>query len=78
MQVAGVVDLGLVLAWDVGRLGARQDVEVVVGCVAAGVAFCADCGACRGGVSELWCGDVNRGKGGGGLPKMIRYSVMLA
>lgn len=39
------VDLGLVLAGDVGGLGAGEDVEVVVGGVAARVAFCADGGA---------------------------------
>ena len=42
---AGRVDLGLELARDVGQLGAGQDVEVVVGGVAAGVAFGADGGA---------------------------------
>ena len=42
---AGRVDLGLELAGDVGQLGAGQDVEVVVGGVAAGVAFGADGGA---------------------------------
>lgn len=39
------VDLGLVLARHVGQLGAREDVEEVVGGVAAGVALGADCGA---------------------------------
>ena len=39
---AGRVDLGLELAGHVGQLGAGQDVEVVVGGVAAGVAFGAD------------------------------------
>ena len=42
---AGRVDLGLELAGDVGQLGAGQDVEVVVGGVAAGVALGADGGA---------------------------------
>lgn len=39
------VDLGLVLAGDVGQLHAREDVEVVVGGVAARVALGADRGA---------------------------------
>jgi hypothetical protein len=39
------VDLGLVLAGRVGELGAREDVEVVVGRVAARVALGADGGA---------------------------------
>ena len=42
---AGRVDLGLELAGDVSQLGAGQDVKVVVGGVAAGVAFGADGGA---------------------------------
>lgn len=42
---AGRVDFGLELAGDVGELCAGQDVEVVVGGVAAGVAFGADGGA---------------------------------
>lgn len=42
---AGRVDFGLESAGDVGELGAGQDVEVVVGGVAAGVAFGADGGA---------------------------------
>lgn len=43
---AGRVDLGLVLAGDVGLLGAGEDVEVVVGGVAAGVTLGADSSAC--------------------------------
>lgn len=39
------VDLGLVGAGDKGLLDAGEDVEVVVGGVAAGVAFCAYGGA---------------------------------
>lgn len=39
------VELGEVFAGDVGHLRAVEDVEVVVGCVAACVAFCADGGA---------------------------------
>jgi hypothetical protein len=39
---AGRVDLGLEVAGGVGELGSRQDVEVVVGRVAAGVALGAD------------------------------------
>lgn len=39
------VDLGLVLAGDVGELGADEDVEVVVGRMAARVALGADGGA---------------------------------
>ena len=39
---AGRIDFRLELAGDVGQLGAGQDVEVVVGGVAAGVAFGAD------------------------------------
>jgi hypothetical protein len=39
------VDLGLVLAGHVGQLHAREDVEVVVGGVAARVALGADRGA---------------------------------
>lgn len=42
---AGRVDLGLVLAGHVGKLGAGEDVEVVVRGVAAGVALGADGGA---------------------------------
>lgn len=42
---AGRVDLGLEGAGGVGELGAGEDVEVVVGGVAAGVAFRADGGA---------------------------------
>lgn len=38
----GRVDLGLVLAGDVGSLSAGEDVEVVVGGVAAGVTLSAD------------------------------------
>ncbi|KAK1247878.1 hypothetical protein MKX07_000766 [Trichoderma sp. CBMAI-0711] len=45
VHAAGRVDLWLVLAGDVGELRAGEDVEVVVGGVAAGVAFCADGGA---------------------------------
>ena len=39
------VHLGLVGTGDVGKLGAVEDVEVVVGCVASGVAFSTDGGA---------------------------------
>jgi hypothetical protein len=42
---AGGVDLGLEVARGVGELGAGQDVEVVVGRVAAGVALGSDGGA---------------------------------
>jgi hypothetical protein len=42
---AGGVDFGLEVAGGVGELGPRQDVEVVVGRVAAGVAFGSDGGA---------------------------------
>lgn len=47
VDAARGVDLGLVLAGHVGQLGAREDVEVVVGGVAAAVAFCSDGGACE-------------------------------
>lgn len=46
VHASGGVDLGLKLAGDVGRLGARQDMKVIICCMAACVAFCADCGAC--------------------------------
>jgi hypothetical protein len=46
VDAAGRVDLGLVLAGHVGQLSAREDVEVVVGGVAAAVTFCPDGGAC--------------------------------
>jgi hypothetical protein len=74
VHAARVVDLGLVLAGDVGELCAGKDVEVIVGCVAAGVALCADRGSWF-----TWL-DVteDRGRGEGSLPKMIRYSVTLA
>lgn len=42
---AGRVDLGLVLAGNIGKLGAGQDVEVVIGRVDAGVALGANSGA---------------------------------
>jgi hypothetical protein len=42
---AGRVDFGLELAGDVGELSSGQDVEVVIGGVATGVAFGADGGA---------------------------------
>lgn len=45
VHAAGRVDFRLVLAGHVGHLRAGQDVEVVVGGVAAAVAFCADGGA---------------------------------
>ena len=45
VYAAGRVHLGLVLSGDVGRLYAREDVEVVVGRVAARVALGADGGA---------------------------------
>lgn len=45
VHAAGRVDLGRELAGHVGQLRAGQDVEVVVGRVAAGVAFGADGGA---------------------------------
>lgn len=45
VHAAGRVDLRLVLAGHVGELRAGEDVEVVVGGVPAGVAFCADGGA---------------------------------
>lgn len=66
------VDLGLVLAGHVGRLGAGEDVEVVVGGVAAGVAFCSDGGAWRGFLLALFPCMLERG---GNVPKMMRYSV---
>ena len=45
MNRPGRVDLRLVFPRHVGRLGPRQDVEVVVGCVPARVALGADGGA---------------------------------
>lgn len=45
MDAAGRVDLGLVLSGNVSPLLAGQDVEVVVGGVAAGVALSSDGGA---------------------------------
>jgi hypothetical protein len=45
VDAAGRVHLGLVRAGDVGKLGAAEDVEVVVGRVAARVALGADRGA---------------------------------
>lgn len=60
VHAAGRVDLGLVLAGDVGELRAGEDVEVVVGGVAAGVAFCADGGACSVLVQER--ASLNRGE----------------
>ena len=47
MHAAGRVDLRLELSGRVGELGALEDVEVVVGSVAAGVAFSSDSGACE-------------------------------
>lgn len=47
MHTAGRVDLRLELSGGVGELGALKDVEVVVGGVAAGVAFGSDSGACE-------------------------------
>lgn len=44
VHATGGVDLGLELAGDVGQLGTLQDVEVVVGGVATGVALGADGG----------------------------------
>jgi hypothetical protein len=46
VHAARRVDLGLVLARRVGELGAREDVEVVVGRVPARVALGSDCGPC--------------------------------
>lgn len=46
VHATGRVDLGLELSGDVGELGALEDVEVVIGGVAAGVAFGSDGGAC--------------------------------
>lgn len=46
VHAAGRVHLGLVLAGHVGHLRAREDVEVVVGRVAAGMALGADSSAC--------------------------------
>lgn len=45
VDAAGRIHLGLVRAGDVGQLGAAEDVEVVVGRVAARVALGADRGA---------------------------------
>lgn len=45
MDGSGRVDLGLVLAGDVGGLSAGEDVEVVVGRVSASVALGSDGGA---------------------------------
>lgn len=42
VHAAGGIHLGFVRAGHVGDLRAGQDVEVVVGCVAAGVALCAN------------------------------------
>ena len=47
MHASGRVDFRLELAGDVGELGALEDVEVVIGGVAARVAFSADSGAWR-------------------------------
>lgn len=47
MHATGGVDLGLELARDIGQLGALEDVEVVVGGVATGMALSADGGTCR-------------------------------
>ena len=38
------VDLGFVGSWGESELRAADDVEIVVCCVAAGVAFCSYCG----------------------------------
>lgn len=75
------VDLGLVLARHVGHLGAGEDVEVVVGGVAAAVAFCSDGGAWRetvNGISFfLFFSFFFMFEGGCNyVPKMMRYSVM--
>jgi len=37
------IDFWLVRSWGVGELGAGQDVEIIVGCVAAGVTFGPNC-----------------------------------
>jgi hypothetical protein len=34
-------------SWSVGKLGSGEDVEVIVGSVAACMTFCADCGSCE-------------------------------
>lgn len=44
MHATGGVDLGLELTGDVGELGSLEDVEVVVGGVAAAVAFSSNSG----------------------------------
>lgn len=46
VHAAGGVDLGLELAGNVGELGTLDDVEIVVGSVAASVAFSSDSGTC--------------------------------
>jgi hypothetical protein len=40
------IDLGLIFTRDVRELGPGEDVEVVVGGVATGVAFSSDCSSC--------------------------------
>lgn len=52
------------LARHVRELGSLDDVEVVVGCVAAGVAFCSDSGSCRHSKSVFlsWNGEEGGGK----------------
>lgn len=47
VDAAGGVHLGLVLAGDVGELSAGEDVEVVVGGVATGVALGTNGSACK-------------------------------
>lgn len=74
------VDLGLVLAGNVGSLSAGEDVEVVVGGVAACVALSADGSACcvkcvSDGSSLKREAQACHKLGRGCLPKMIRYSV---
>lgn len=69
------IHLGFVFAGGVSELRAGQDVEVVVGGVAAGVAFGADRGSYGMLESSIMFTVARRGLGS---PKMIRYSVTLA
>lgn len=74
MHATGGVDLGLELAGNIGELGTLEDVEVVVGGVAAGVALGADGGTCE----RKAIREDNINEDCANLPKMIRYSVILA
>lgn len=64
------IDFWLKVSWSVGELSATDDVEVIICCVTAGVAFCAN--------GSTYYGVRYDGNVGSNIdePKMIKYSVM--